>query len=139
MSVPASPEVTDPDDSRDPVADLRNAMAAVNPLERVLFGRLIRRFIRSPKFGWMSAVNAIGIASATRALVAARWSTITFVSALVTCGFLLQHSVAARSIGIAAAVVFVVAFVSYLARIGETLQALGARISRRRNRRRALR
>ena len=102
-------------------------MAAVNSLERTLFGRLIRRFIRSPKLGWVTAVNAVGLASATRALVAARWSTITFVSGLVTCAFLVQHSVAARAIGIAAAVVFVVAFVSYLARIGEWLRALRAR------------
>jgi hypothetical protein len=136
MSMPVSPQLTDPDDSRDPVADLRDAMAAVNPLERVLFGRLIRRFIRSPKLGWVSAVNAVGLASATRALVAARWSTITFVSALVACGFLIQHSVAARSIGIAAAIVFVVAFVSYLARMGETWRALGACRSRRARRRR---
>ena len=82
MSVPVSPQLTDPDDSRDPVAELRDAMAAVNSLERTLFGRLIRRFIRSPKLGWVTAVNAVDLASATRALVAARWSTITFVSGL---------------------------------------------------------
>lgn len=118
------------DDEPDPIAQLAIAMAAVNPLERLVFGWLIHRCIRVPKDSWVQAVNVLGVAAATRAVVAGRWSTITFITGLATFAFLSQPGTPAKTAGVISAALCVLALASYLARIGETLQAL--RLRRRR-------
>jgi len=115
------------DGEPDPVAQLAAAMSALNALERLMFGRLIRRCVRVPKYRWVQAVNAIGIAGTTRAVVASRWGFIVFVSGLATFGFLGQSGTAAKTTGIIAGAVCAVALGSYLARLGETLQILQLR------------
>ncbi len=123
------PAATDSDRFGSP--EIEVAMGSINMLERRLFGRIIRRRIQSPRYAWVQAVNALGLGGAARAVVAARWSTVTLISGVAALILFSQDSDVTKALGLVSGAVFIVALISYILRIGETIKSVRVRLRRR--------